>query len=199
MEIFYMWTFWSCSQLPSRGSGGDCVLQQIVWYIKPPSFCFSRHFSICRAKPQPYGLQRSLSSAVGYLVIHRADNRSMGRTCDREGKDGKTNRNHWQNLSNFSWALIPCLNWRTRSPPSFPPISPLGCLQVPPGRNLPCFTDSNVISSWLPPLSVPVPPCRQGSTKPGETKRLFRGVVLWLSSLTYGWGKQPGYLNTLKS
>lgn len=61
--------------------------------LSPHLSAFSRRFSICPAKPQHYPLQRSLSSAVGYWVIPRADNRKMGRICDREGKGGKTNRN----------------------------------------------------------------------------------------------------------
>lgn len=59
--------------------------------LSPHLSAFSRRFSICPVKHYP--LQRSLSSAVGYLVIPRVDNRRMGRICDREGKGRKTNGN----------------------------------------------------------------------------------------------------------
>lgn len=51
--------------------------------LSPHLSAFSRHSSVCPAKPQHFPLQRSVSSAVGYLVIPRADNRRMGRICDK--------------------------------------------------------------------------------------------------------------------
>lgn len=85
-----------------------------------------------------------------------------------------------------------------RSPPSFPPFSPLGCLRVCLGNNSPHLTDS---SSVLPP-SLQQPQSHPADRVPQsleEQSVRLRDALLRLSSSTYGRGKQAGYLNALRS